>query len=326
MIRHKNIHHVKKVDVEVKHLYLSSVLIFFCLIVIIFLRQPLTTAATLTQPSLKNENKQVQMISPFNKEAFLELSLNAHAYVVYDIVGEEVVASSHPDDRVPLASITKVMTSLTALSLGKSKEEVFQVEDATVEDGYDLGLQKDQKWKLEELLKYMLIFSSNDAALTVASHYGGKDAFVNTMNTLATTYGLTSTFTDPAGRDMDGKIGGLGTALDAAKLFVLAKTIAPNLLDATTKKRQSVFPLTGKLTGIPNTNQEIENLPGAEGSKTGYTDLAGGNLGVVVDITVGRPVVLVVLGSTRDGRFEDIATLYRALKKSLEPFPIKEGR
>ena len=76
--------------------------------------------------------------------------------------------------------------------------------------------------------------------------------------------------------------------------------------------------LNEKIVGIPNTNQSIEELFGAEGSKTGFTDIAGGNLGVIVDITVGHPVVLVVLGSSREGRFKDIATLYTALQKSLE--------
>jgi D-alanyl-D-alanine carboxypeptidase len=65
------------------------------------------------------------------------------------------------------------------------------------------------------------------------------------------------------------------------------------------------------------TNQAIESLPGAEASKTGYTDMAGGNLGVVVDISLGHPVVIVVLGSTKEGRFRDMSILYNTLRKSL---------
>ena len=74
---------------------------------------------------------------------------------------------------------------------------------------------------------------------------------------------------------------------------------------------------SGAISGIPNTNQDIETISGAEASKTGYTDMAGGNLGIIVDISVGHPVVIVVLGSTREGRFKDMDTLYKALKASL---------
>lgn len=325
MRRHKSLRHAKSVQVDVAHLYVTSLIVAFLLFVVAFVGKgaetvPLTTLVKTTI------SKQEETPPFFDKRAFDGLVLNAKAYIVYDIVGKEIIASHNGESMLPLASITKVMTSLTALTLSKdNKDELFIIDPSVIEDGYDLGLARNQKWKLEELLKYMLIFSSNDAALTVASHYGGQGEFVKNMNTLSGIFGLSAVFTDPAGRDVDGKIGGYGTAHDVAKLFVLAKTTAPDLLDATTKKRQSVYPLSGRLTGVPNTNQEIENLPGAEGSKTGYTDLAGGNLGIVVDITIGRPVVIVVLGSSREGRFKDVDILYEALRKSLQPFPTNKG-
>ena len=137
------------------------------------------------------------------------------------------------------------------------------------------------------------------------------------MNTDAKSLGLTSTFTDPAGRDIGKNIGGIGTALDVAKIFTIARKNIPELLDATTKKRSTTTASGEKVSGIPNTNQEVEEFPGAEASKTGYTDMAGGNLGVIIDVTIGHPVVLVVLGSTKEGRFKDIHTLYDALLKSI---------
>jgi D-alanyl-D-alanine carboxypeptidase len=323
MRKRSSLYHVKSVALTQDSLYISSILVLFFLSTVIVLSEPLKKISIPITRVVTTEKKSTS--SPFNKNVFQDVTVNAKAYLVYDVVGKEVIASSHMDDKLPLASITKVMTSLTALSLRDDKDEIFKIEPSSIEDGYDLGLSKNQTWKLEELLKYMLIFSSNDAAVTIAAHYGGKETFVKTMNSLAVSYGLTATFSDPAGRDMGTNIGGVGTVLDAAKLFILVKTSAPDILDATTKKRQSVFPLSGKLTGIPNTNQNIESLPGAEGSKTGYTDLAGGNLGVIVDITIGRPVVIVVLGSTREGRFKDVDVLYKALEKSLESVSVKEG-
>jgi D-alanyl-D-alanine carboxypeptidase len=202
-------------------------------------------------------------------------------------------------------------------TLHKSKDEKVTVTRNSIEDGYDLGLKEKQVWKLSELLKYTLVFSSNDGAEIVADSFGGKDIFVKQMNEDAQVLGLELHFTDPAGRDLGGNIGGKGTVLEAAKLFSVARKIIPEILDSTTKKRETVSASSGRISGVPNTNQAIETLPGAEASKTGYTDMAGGNLGVVVDISIGRPVVIVVLGSTREGRFRDMSILYNALRKSI---------
>jgi D-alanyl-D-alanine carboxypeptidase len=264
----------------------------------------------------KDQKEQKSTMTPiFNRNAFSQVRIEGKAYVVYDIVSQEVIASYNENQPLPLASVTKVMTAVSAM-LHKPKDEKITVTKKSIEDGYDLGLKNNQIWSLGELLKYTLVFSSNDGAEVVADSFGGRDIFIAQMNADAKKLGLNLIFTDPAGRDMSGNIGGTGTALDAAKLFGIARRTIPDLLDATTKKRQTVRANSGKISGVPNTNQHIEDLSGAEASKTGYTDLAGGNLGVVVDITVGRPVVIVVLGSSREGRFRDMSLLYKALRES----------
>jgi D-alanyl-D-alanine carboxypeptidase len=137
------------------------------------------------------------------------------------------------------------------------------------------------------------------------------------MNSDATALGLKLKFTDPAGLDIGTKLGGEGSALETAKLLALTYKRYPDIFDPTTQKRASVISSTGKVSGVPNTNQTINTIIEAEASKTGYTDNAGGNLAVIVDITLGRPVVIVVLGSTKEERFSDVEKLYIALKKSI---------
>lgn len=61
-----------------------------------------------------------------------------------------------------------------------------------------------------------------------------------------------------------------------------------------------------------NTNQIVNFLPGFVAGKTGFSDLAGGNLAVVVDTGYQHPLIIVVLGSTFEGRFSDVITLYKA--------------
>jgi D-alanyl-D-alanine endopeptidase (penicillin-binding protein 7) len=306
------IHHIKKESIDVVIMYGLS----FCFIVaLLFLhhKNPKNHLLYLdqTHPEIAATSSAI-----FDIHAFDKVSIEGKAYVVYDLTTATIIAGKNETTILPLASITKVMTALSSIR-HKSKDEKITVNKKSIEDSYDLGLKNHQVWSLSELLKYTLIFSSNDGAEVVADSFGSKDIFLTQMNADAKELGLNFIFTDPAGRDIDGNIGGKGNALDVAKLFGIARKNFPEVLDATTKKRQTLVASTGKVIGIPNTNQSIESLSGAEASKTGFTDLAGGNLGVVVDISIGRPVVIVVLGSTREGRFRDMDLLYTALAESI---------
>jgi D-alanyl-D-alanine carboxypeptidase len=58
-----------------------------------------------------------------------------------------------------------------------------------------------------------------------------------------------------------------------------------------------------------NTNKAIDLLPNVIASKTGFTDLAGGNLVVAFDAGIAHPIIIAVLGSSFDGRFDDMTKL-----------------
>ncbi len=304
---------LKNVKIDIFVIYGLSVFI----ILVVFTSSYLKNFTTKQKKVSPVETSTPQQVSLYNKSAFDSVVVDAKAYIVYDIVTHEVIASKNETMQLPLASISKVMMAITATS-HNDKEGKVTITPQGIEDGYDLGLKNKQIWKLSELLKYTLVFSSNDGAITIADTFGGREKFISQMNSDATSLGLNLLFTDPAGRDLDGKIGGLGSVLEAAKLFSIARVSIPEILDATTKKRETVIANTGRISGVPNTNQAIETLSGAEASKTGYTDMAGGNLGVIVDVSVGHPVVIVVLGSTKEGRFKDMNTLYEALRSSIE--------
>ena len=61
-----------------------------------------------------------------------------------------------------------------------------------------------------------------------------------------------------------------------------------------------------------NTNKALDRIPGIVASKTGFTDLAGGNLAIALEAGPLRPIIVVVLGSTEEGRFDDVANLTNA--------------
>ena len=260
-------------------------------------------------PTTLVEQKQI------NPSSFSKVTIKGKAYVVYDIVNQKIIAGKNEDVILPLASITKVMTAVTARTHYDGKSKIL-ISSKSLDGGYDIGLRNGQVFDLNELLKYTLVFSSNDGAQAIADGLGGRQVFVSLMNRDAEDFKLPMRFTQPAGLDEHGEVGGLGSAVSVAKLLAIARKSLPEIFDVTTKPRVSVLSSTGRITGVPNTNQEVYNFPGLEISKTGYTDKAGGNLAIIVDIGIGRPVAIVVLGSTREERFSDVQKLYLALLKS----------
>jgi D-alanyl-D-alanine carboxypeptidase (penicillin-binding protein 5/6) len=303
---------------KTKHDYIELSLVYLFAVILIVLLSTVSLPKVNTLTGVIAPHKKDEPAVLFSPAAFANISIRGKAYVVYDIVNKNIIASKNPQEVLPLASLTKIMTGLTALSLAKDTTNII-IEPGSVDGGYDLGLAEGQRWKLSELLKYTLVFSSNDGAQAIADGLGGRDFFVAEMNNEAAKLGLaTMTFTQPAGLDIKGQIGGKGSALDVARMFGIARKEFPEILDATTKARATVLASSGKISGIPNTNQEIGHFLGAEGSKTGFTEDAGGNLAIVVDPTVGHPVVIVVLGSTVADRFTDVDNLYKALILSID--------
>lgn len=305
MIRHSRHHHVD-----------SALVYGFAVLSVIFL-------ANIHTVNLKIQKKvapeKVDIVSRqifFKQDNFSNIAIRGKAYVVYDIVDQKIIAGKNENMMLPLASITKVMTVFTA-RMHYDKKKKIAITPASIEGSYDIGLHKGQTFDLDELLKYTLVFSSNDGAQAIADGLGGRQSFVSHMNQDASGLGLPLTFTHPAGLDEGDRIGGKGSALSVAKLVAVAEKHFPEIFDVTTKTKVSVLSSTGKIIGVPNTNQKVNHFSGIEMSKTGFTDKAGGNLVIIVNVMLGRPVAIVVLGSTKEERFSDMELLYQTLQKSL---------
>ena len=86
----------------------------------------------------------------------------------------------------------------------------------------------------------------------------------------------------------------------------------PQVLEATRRGFLEIESLEGIKHRFANTNRLIYDIPQFLAGKTGFTDIAGGNLAVMADIGVNQPVGIIVLGSSENGRFEDVLKLYRA--------------
>lgn len=250
------------------------------------------------------------------------VNITGKSAYVYDVVNKRVLYRKNELSQLPLASLTKLMMALTASDLIGQNTSIKIKKDFLKEDG-DSGLLANESWKLSDLLDFSLVVSSNDGARSIASVIGatklntedyelGRKEFLKQMNEKAKELGLSQTyFINESGLDVGNTSGGYGTAIDVANLLKYIIENKPDLLEAT-KYKKIELDSEQNIHIAKNTNKEVEDIPGLIASKTGYTDLAGGNLAVAFDASMGRPIIVVVLGSTQEGRFKDVQTLVSA--------------
>ncbi len=261
-----------------------------------------------------------------DQAAFNDLNLNARAAIVIDVRTDRVLFESAADLVLPLASITKLMTTLVASEIVEDGATISITEAAVRQDG-ESGLSAGDVFSYQKLSDIVLLTSSNDGAYALSAAVGKAldpdspdTAFVKAMNVRAKELGLTSTyFRNPTGLDIsESEAGAYGTAREVAKLMEYILGHRPEMLEATTRAAASLSSESGGRFQAENTNPIINAIPTTIGSKTGYTTLAGGNLVVAFDAGLDRPVIVVVLGSTHQGRFSDVLGLVEAARVELQ--------
>ncbi|MFA5022873.1 MAG: serine hydrolase [Candidatus Paceibacterota bacterium] len=243
--------------------------------------------------------------------AFDDLNLEAKTFAVYDLETGKLIAGKNEKQLLPLASITKVMTVLVASENLDAEAKVTINKTTSAGNG---GLRQGEKWRFANLAALTLVASSNDGAtaLAEAGQSASTSSFVEKMNARAQELDLDLHFINPTGLDEETLPGGQGSALSVAKLFSYITKNQPELLSATKEPMLKEKSLDNFGHTVLNTNTITRNIPGLMASKTGYTDLAGGNLGIVANIGLRRPIVVVVLGSSESGRFTDTQKLIEA--------------
>ncbi|MDP3735157.1 MAG: hypothetical protein Q8R39_01880 [bacterium] len=264
---------------------------------------------------------------------FSSLALDARAAIVWDVALARPLYSRNADAQLPLASLTKLMTVLLAHERISPPVTLTIAPSALAPEG-DNGLFPEEEWRLRDLIGYTLIVSSNDGARALAAAAGSVggmvsgpsseskalETFVTAMNERAIELGLTQTyFLNESGLDTSEAVsGGYGSAHDVARLLAEALHEIPAELEMTRTKALAVRSLSGVVHDAENTNEVVNRIPALIGGKTGYTDLAGGNLAIVFDAGFARPIAVVVLGSTQAGRFSDVERLVWATLEYLK--------
>ncbi len=249
------------------------------------------------------------------------LPLEAKAAYVYDIRDKEVVYSKNAEMQLPLASLTKLVVA-GVVEENMSLSSSVNIPPAIAARSEENILKAGERWEIRELLDYTLVISSNDGAKALAAAYNAglgrqetaslsKKDFIEEMNDFSRNLGMKqSYFLNETGVDQTSSLSGAyGSAKDIAILLEYLIKKDPGILAPTTESAVGFTTLDHSRHVAINTNTSLSSLPRTIASKTGFTDLAGGNLAVVIDAGINHPVAIVVLGSSKEGRLNDVNLL-----------------
>lgn len=257
---------------------------------------------------------------------FSSTTIEARAAYVWDVRSGKILFNKNGDEALPIASVTKLMTALVAYELLSATDTVKISEEALNVEGDD-GLLLGETFSSQNISDLMLIASSNDGATALAlaagRSIGGSgdplELFIRAMNVRATELGLTNTkYSNVTGLDLDTvRAGAKGSARDMATLMEYILKNYPEMVSLTKMSSVRILNKSGEYHLVNNTNEIVGEIPSLIASKTGYTDLAGGNLVVAFDAGFNHPVVVSVLGSSFEGRFSDVLTLVTKARASI---------
>ncbi len=253
---------------------------------------------------------------------FSDITLQAHSAIVVDTTTGRILYAHNPDVQLPLASLTKVPLVLSVAEALPTDAVI------TMPDGVP-QLTAGTRWKISDIIDFTLAISSNEGADVLAEAANesirmqfpaapAENATLWRMNQLVRQLGLTHTYflNDNGLDESTTQSGAYGTARDMAVLFSYAASTTPQTFAATTKQSFSIESINGTRATAINTDDALPAIPAIIMGKTGYTDLAGGNLAIVFDSNEHR-IVAVVLGSTQTGRFDDMVTLVGRTKEAV---------
>ncbi len=209
----------------------------------------------------------------------------AKSVVVYDITNQKLIATKHPEYSMSLASITKVFTSAVAYSDMLKK--------------YPKDSEKMRSFLRD--IQGMMMTSSNEEAEYISSYFGENEKQrLDMLHSHVSPYQIH--FRNVTGLDIPGVgVGAYGRTLDVALAISAVYKKYPEIFDKT------ILPVS------ENTNHVADKLSFFVAGKTGFTNLSGGNLMIIMQKGISHKYLILVLGSTENSRFVDVENIADAL-------------
>ncbi|GHU72758.1 serine-type D-Ala-D-Ala carboxypeptidase [Clostridia bacterium] len=199
---------------------------------------------------------------------------SAKAACVLEVSTGRVLFSWNADEKMPMASTTKVMTALLALERTDMSDIVTASRNAYGVPGTSIYLQIGEQLTMHDMLLGLMLASGNDAAVAIAEHIGGSvEGFLELMNLRAAEIGAFNThFNSPNGLPIDDHY---TTAYDFARIARMAMRL-PAFREIVSTQRATIPWMDHDYDRILNNkNRLLSGYAGATGIKTGFTNAAG---------------------------------------------------
>lgn len=242
-----------------------------------------------------------------------EIKVNGKAvYLVDSATGTEMYAS-RSDDRLPIASMVKIMTTLLALeSVDRgelSLDEMVPVSDVAASmGGSQVFLDSGKEYKAGELIKSIIVASANDSCVAMAERLSGSvEGFVKDMNERAKALGMNNTnFVNCTG-------------LPAPESYSSAKDVSimfrelikhPKYFEYAGIWLEDFVHPDGRTTSMTNTNKLVRFYNGCDGGKTGFTSEAKFCLSATAERNGLRVVAVVIGADSSKERFASVSNLF----------------
>ncbi len=201
-----------------------------------------------------------------------EPKLNSRVALVYDRSSGRVLYEKNGNKQTPMASTTKIMTAIVVMENSNLSDIVTIDSKSAGTGGSRLGLKKNDKITVNDLLYGLMLRSGNDSAVALAIHIGGSiEGFAEMMNQKAKELKLINThFVVPHGLDKEGHY---TTAYELAKIADYALKI--DKIKEIVSTKTCTISINNKPKIITNTNELLGSVNGVYGVKTGFTNGAG---------------------------------------------------
>ncbi|HEY4503728.1 MAG TPA: serine hydrolase [Candidatus Paceibacterota bacterium] len=235
--------------------------------------------------------------------------ISAEAYLVKNLDTGEIYASHNPRSVFPIASLSKLITSLVAIHIMQANQKITITQDMIDVIGDAGHLATAETFKVSELLYPLLLESSNDTAEALAVSYG-YEKFIEQMNGFTKEIGMiSSSFKDASGLSS-------GNLSNTEDLFVLTKYLYLNekpLLEITRKATMTLASTTEHKEHIWKNINPFSLDPNFLGGKTGRTNIAKESMISIFKYTydnVSYPIAVIVLRSNFQVREIDSSVLF----------------
>lgn len=267
------------------------------------------------------ENEELNESISVSNESTDEPIINSRIGVIYDRKSGRVIWGKNENKRSAMASTTKIMTCIIVLENANLNDEITVSIKAATTGGSRLGLKKNDKITVNDLLYGLMLRSGNDAAVALAEHVGGdKEGFAKLMNDKAKRLGLKDThFVTPHGLDDPEHY---TTAYELAKIadYALKNEKFAKIVGT----KECTISINGYSKQLSNTNELLGYMQGVNGVKTGFTNNAGRCLVTSVNRNKFEIITVVLGADTKKIRTSDSIKLIEYAYKNYTNINIED--